>query len=60
MAKQAKQSKLCGLITDKHLDQAEREFPGIRAFYAGCKCKPHTFLELAWRFQCECDKRRAA
>lgn len=55
MAKRTKNcsSHLRGVITEAHLAEAEREFPGICSFYARCKRKPHTFLELAWRYECE-------
>jgi hypothetical protein len=58
-AKQTAPECLRGLITDADLSEAEHEFPGICAFYASCVVKPHTFLELAWRFQCACEEAAA-
>ena len=40
-----------GLITDRDLEQAEREFPGIGGFFAQLLPKPRTFLELVARFE---------
>ncbi len=37
---------MSGFITEMHLDAAEEDFPGIRAFFAACSEKPKTFLEL--------------
>ncbi len=41
---------MLGLIRDENLDEAESEFPGIRALYLGCGDKPRTFLELLARY----------
>jgi hypothetical protein len=44
---------LAGMVTTADLPQAEREWPGLQAFFhrlAG-KDRPHTFLELVWRFE---------
>ena len=41
---------MLGLIKDENLDEAETEFPGIRALYLGCGDKPRTFLELVARY----------
>jgi hypothetical protein len=49
---------MIGVITDAHLSQAEREFPGITEFYLACRNRPRTFLELAWRFQAFCAATR--
>jgi hypothetical protein len=35
-----------GFITEQHFEQAEEEFPGIRACYAACEVPPTTFIEL--------------
>jgi hypothetical protein len=35
-----------GYITEQHFEQAEAEFPGIRAVYAACQVKPRTFIDL--------------
>jgi hypothetical protein len=42
-----------GRITESHLPQAERCFPGIRAYYEGLDRKPATFLQLLWAFEGE-------
>lgn len=45
--------RLEGVITDKHLNLAEREFPGIRGFYLRASEGPEppaTFLDLLVRF----------
>jgi len=39
-----------GFITDKDLNEAEAEFPGICRFFASLHTKPRTFLELVARF----------
>jgi hypothetical protein len=41
-----------GFITEKHFEQAEVEFPGIRAVYLACPCdeRPRTFVELLARY----------
>ena len=41
---------MLGIISDKDIDEAEIEFPGIRALYLGCGDKPRTFLELVARY----------
>ncbi len=41
---------LQGFIRDEHIDEAEAQFPGIRALYLGCADKPRTFLELVARW----------
>ncbi|HJZ85407.1 MAG TPA: hypothetical protein VKN99_09570 [Polyangia bacterium] len=42
---------LIGFITERHLVQAEREFPGIGRFFLECQPAPETFLDLLFRFQ---------
>jgi hypothetical protein len=44
---------MTGRITERHLPQAERCFPGIRRFYNGLSHKPATFLQLVWAFEAE-------
>lgn len=47
------QPGLQGLITEQHLDLAEREFPGIAGFYRWVIEQPEpprTFLDLVTRF----------
>jgi hypothetical protein len=41
-----------GFITEQHFEQAEIEFPGIRAVYFACPCndRPRTFVELLARY----------
>ena len=40
-----------GRITEKHLGQAERTFPGIGELYASLDDKPATFLQLVWLYE---------
>jgi len=40
-----------GRITERHLPQAERCFPGISRFYKSLDAKPLTFLALVWAFE---------
>jgi hypothetical protein len=42
---------MTGRITDRHLPQAERCFPGIGRFYRGLTRKPLTFLQLVWAYE---------
>jgi hypothetical protein len=53
-----------GFITEKHFDQAEDEFPGIRQLYFSCDVKPRTFLELVTKYLCsvaqQVQKKKAA
>jgi hypothetical protein len=44
---------LRGLITEADLPAAEREWPGLRAFFAALPVadRPPTFLDLVWRFE---------
>ena len=39
-------AQLRGLVTDKDLDLAEQEFPGITKFHADCAGRFRTFLDL--------------
>jgi hypothetical protein len=43
---------MSGFITEQHFEQAEAEFPGIRALYHACEVKPRTFMELLARYLC--------
>ena len=43
--------RIQGFITERHLDQAESDFPGITRFFCECAQKPSTFLELVWRYE---------
>jgi hypothetical protein len=47
---------MVGFITEQHLAEAEEEFPGITQFFAGCTCKPRTFLELVAQFEHWCQQ----
>lgn len=40
-----------GRITEKHLAQAERSFPGICEVYDCLPKKPATFLQLVWLYE---------
>jgi len=40
-----------GRITEKHLSEAEKTFPGIAAMYRGLSDKPATFLQLVWIYE---------
>lgn len=46
---------MVGLITERDLEQAEEEFPGISQFFSACSCKPRTFLELVALFEHWCQ-----
>ena len=41
---------MVGFITERHLGQAELEFPGIAALYDALPVKPLTFLELMQQY----------
>jgi hypothetical protein len=45
---------LRGFVTEADLPQAEKEWPGLRAFLERLPLdqRPATFLELVWRFEC--------
>lgn len=47
---QMKPSRMAGFITEQHFEEAEAEFPGIRALYLACADKPRTFIELLARY----------
>jgi hypothetical protein len=40
-----------GRITERHLPQAEKCFPGISRYYDELDEKPQTFLQLVWAFE---------
>ena len=40
-----------GRITEEHLEQAERSFPGISDVYDAMRDKPLTFLNLVWIYE---------
>ncbi len=42
---------MVGRITEKHLAQAEKTFPGIADMYDGLRSKPATFLQLVWIYE---------
>ena len=42
---------MIGFITDRELERAEEDFPGIGRFLASLTQKPRTFLELVARFE---------
>lgn len=42
-----------GRITEEHLSDAEKSFPGIVALYQDLDDKPATFLQLVWIYECE-------
>ncbi len=42
---------MVGRITEKHLSEAEKTFPGIAAMYQSLARKPATFLQLVWIYE---------
>jgi hypothetical protein len=40
-----------GRITERHLAEANKLFPGIAELYWGMDSKPATFLQLLWIYQ---------
>ena len=42
---------MVGRITEKHLVEAEKTFPGIADMYQGLISKPATFLQLVWIYE---------
>jgi len=40
-----------GRITEKHLSEAEKTFPGIADMYGALRSKPATFLQLVWIYE---------
>jgi hypothetical protein len=47
-----------GRITEAHLDDAERTFPGIGRLYRTMSVKPATFLQLVWHYETAGARRR--
>ena len=47
---------MVGYITERHLQQAEQEFPGILRYFETLSPKPRTFLELLSRFEHWCTR----
>jgi hypothetical protein len=42
-----------GRITEEHLSEAEKTFPGIGLMYEDLDVKPATFLQLVWLYETE-------
>ncbi len=42
---------MVGRITEQHLSEAEKTFPGIMAMYSKLARKPLTFLQLVWMYE---------
>ena len=42
---------MVGRITEKHLSEAEKTFPGIMEMYSKLAAKPMTFLQLVWIYE---------
>ena len=42
---------MVGRITEKHLVEAEKTFPGIANMYDELRSKPATFLQLVWIYE---------
>ena len=40
-----------GRITEDHLSEAEKTFPGIGRLYRRMSVKPATFLQLVWHYE---------
>jgi hypothetical protein len=40
-----------GRITEAHLSEAEKTFPGICRMYRRMSVKPATFLQLVWHYE---------
>ncbi len=53
---------MVGRITEKHLVEAEKTFPGIAAMYDALRNKPATFLQLVWIYEATaaCNSQTAA
>jgi len=52
-----------GRITEAHLSEAEKTFPGICRLYRRMSVKPVTFLQLVWHYETKgpaCQARRGA
>ena len=42
---------MVGRITEEHLSEAEKSFPGIIEIYAALPTKPMTFLQLVYIYE---------
>ncbi len=42
---------MVGRITEEHLSEAEKTFPGIGRMYRAMSDKPATFLQLVWKYE---------
>lgn len=42
---------MVGRITETHLAEAEKTFPGIGRLYNRLSVKPATFLQLVWQYE---------
>lgn len=42
---------MVGRITEAHLFEAEKTFPGICRLYRRMSVKPRTFLQLVWHYE---------
>lgn len=42
---------MVGRITEEHLSEAEKTFPGIMVMYSQLSRKPATFLQLVWMYE---------
>ena len=42
---------MVGRITEVHLAEAEKTFPGIGRLYNRLSVKPATFLQLVWHYE---------
>ena len=42
---------MVGRITEEHLSEAEKTFPGIVEKYLAMRDKPRTFLHLLWAYE---------
>jgi hypothetical protein len=40
-----------GRITEQHLSEADKTFPGIEEMYYQLEVKPATFLQLLWIYE---------
>jgi hypothetical protein len=45
------QAVVVGRITEAHLSEAEKTFPGICRLYRRMPVKPATFLQLLWHYE---------
>jgi len=45
------ETTLQGFITERNLDEADQEFPGIKQFYLAMTARVRTFLDLLRLFE---------